>query len=188
LPTVTLAQIYIAQGHAERAVATLDQVLRRDPKNPKALRLHGELLPTANGRGSQLNLAWIERDAVVILQQQNGAVAYWETTRATWERHAGLELKVALFTPTETGAQHQDQCVTLSGPSGQSSLTQNPRTVVRAALGCTRDGRWVPLAVASTFRDERGDYTLEFSPRSQQRDQALLSRALSAVARNSATP
>jgi hypothetical protein len=39
LPTVTLAQIYLAQGHNERARSTLVQVLSRHPENQKAKRL-----------------------------------------------------------------------------------------------------------------------------------------------------
>ncbi len=44
LPTVTLAQIYISQGHDARAITTLREVLRRDPVHPKAQRLLSELL------------------------------------------------------------------------------------------------------------------------------------------------
>jgi hypothetical protein len=46
LPTVTLAQIYLAQKHTDRAKSTLDQVLQREPDNFKAqsliARLHAE--------------------------------------------------------------------------------------------------------------------------------------------------
>ena len=40
LPTVTLAEIYAAQGHFERAITTLDEVLVRDPEHPEARKLH----------------------------------------------------------------------------------------------------------------------------------------------------
>src|SRR5580704_15311097 len=40
LPTVTLAEIYAAQGHFERAIATLDEVLLRDADHPEARKLH----------------------------------------------------------------------------------------------------------------------------------------------------
>lgn len=46
LPTVTLAQIYLAQGYAERARRTLEQVLEREPDNYKALELLEKLGPT----------------------------------------------------------------------------------------------------------------------------------------------
>ncbi len=39
LPTVTLAQIYISQGHLGRARSTLRAVLDREPENPKARAL-----------------------------------------------------------------------------------------------------------------------------------------------------
>jgi hypothetical protein len=43
LPTVTLAEIYAAQGHTERALAVLDQILRSEPEHPGALRLRAKL-------------------------------------------------------------------------------------------------------------------------------------------------
>ncbi|MDW8251550.1 MAG: DUF4912 domain-containing protein, partial [Myxococcales bacterium] len=43
LPTVTLAEIYVAQGHTERALAVLDQILRSEPEHPGALRLRAKL-------------------------------------------------------------------------------------------------------------------------------------------------
>jgi hypothetical protein len=43
LPTVTLAQIYLAQGHKARARNTLELVVQRQPDNTKARRLLDEL-------------------------------------------------------------------------------------------------------------------------------------------------
>lgn len=43
IATVTLAQIYAAQGHTDRAVATLEEVLAAEPDHPVALRLREEL-------------------------------------------------------------------------------------------------------------------------------------------------
>ncbi len=39
LPTVTLAEIYAAQGHTDRAIATLDEVLAKEPAHAEAQRL-----------------------------------------------------------------------------------------------------------------------------------------------------
>src|SRR5271166_595063 len=39
LPTVTLAEIYAAQGHRERAIETLDRVLTREPDHAAASAL-----------------------------------------------------------------------------------------------------------------------------------------------------
>ncbi len=44
LPTVTLAQIYMAQGHRDRALSTLDQVLARHPLHDKAEALRSQWL------------------------------------------------------------------------------------------------------------------------------------------------
>jgi hypothetical protein len=39
LPTVTLAEIYAAQGHLERAISTLDEVLAKEPGHTEAEKL-----------------------------------------------------------------------------------------------------------------------------------------------------
>lgn len=43
LPTVTLAQIYLAQGYTDRAVQTLAQVIEREPSNYTAAELYQRL-------------------------------------------------------------------------------------------------------------------------------------------------
>jgi hypothetical protein len=43
LPTVTLAQIYLAQGYADRAIQTLLQVIEREPNNYTAVELYQRL-------------------------------------------------------------------------------------------------------------------------------------------------
>ncbi len=62
LPTVTLAQIYISQGHDERAVATLRDVLRRDPVHPKAQRLLDEMLGKADPASDRARSAAVPAD------------------------------------------------------------------------------------------------------------------------------
>lgn len=49
LPTVTLAQIYLAQGYADRAIVTLGQVLEREPNNYTAVELYQRLTRAADG-------------------------------------------------------------------------------------------------------------------------------------------
>jgi len=44
LPTVTLAEIYAAQGHRDRAIETLEGVLGREPEHAAARALHRQLL------------------------------------------------------------------------------------------------------------------------------------------------
>lgn len=43
LPTMTLAEIYASQGHRERAIETLEQVLEREPEHAAARALHADL-------------------------------------------------------------------------------------------------------------------------------------------------
>ncbi|HEY4116331.1 MAG TPA: DUF4912 domain-containing protein, partial [Byssovorax sp.] len=51
LPTVTLAEIYAAQGHVERAIETLDQVLAREPGHGEATALRARLEADLAARG-----------------------------------------------------------------------------------------------------------------------------------------
>jgi hypothetical protein len=50
LPTVTLAEIYAAQGHLERAIAVLDEVLTREPEHAEAHGLRARFLDQAKAR------------------------------------------------------------------------------------------------------------------------------------------
>src|SRR5262249_38446490 len=51
LPTVTLAEIYAAQGHFDRAIGVLDEVLAREPDHEGARELRGRLVEQARRRG-----------------------------------------------------------------------------------------------------------------------------------------
>jgi hypothetical protein len=192
-PTVTLAQIYIAQGHTQRAVATLQQVLRRDPKNPKARRLLSTL-PVQSETGS----VQLERDVVVIVRKGSKLVLYWELTSATLTRlkepHS-LELRVSLVTPSAQGAHASERVLSVAaqdgstqnasadegpvGLVGHSSIECAPDVVVRAALGDDRGHGWRPLCVASLFRvSDSGALIGEFSPLRTRNDQAAAARAV----------
>src|SRR5262249_16243980 len=50
LPTVTLAEIYSAQGHFDRALAVLDELLQREPDHQEAQALRARLLEHTKGR------------------------------------------------------------------------------------------------------------------------------------------
>ncbi|MBK8253705.1 MAG: DUF4912 domain-containing protein [Polyangiaceae bacterium] len=67
LPTVTLAEIYAAQGHLERAVSVLDDVLRREPDHDEARELRERFLAqlsrgTKPGSGSKSSPAPAQED------------------------------------------------------------------------------------------------------------------------------
>jgi hypothetical protein len=50
LPTVTLAEIYAAQGHLERAIGVLDEVLAREPEHTEALGLRTRFVEQSKAR------------------------------------------------------------------------------------------------------------------------------------------
>lgn len=50
LPTVTLAEIYAAQGHLERAIAVLDEVLTREPEHAEAHGLRSRFVEQSRTR------------------------------------------------------------------------------------------------------------------------------------------
>ncbi|MEP7125756.1 MAG: DUF4912 domain-containing protein [Byssovorax sp.] len=50
LPTVTLAEIYAAQGHLERAIAVLDEVLTREPEHAEAHGLRSRFVEQSRAR------------------------------------------------------------------------------------------------------------------------------------------
>lgn len=52
LPTVTLAEIYAAQGHVEKAITVLDQVIELEPSHPVAYELRRAWLERLEGRGA----------------------------------------------------------------------------------------------------------------------------------------
>jgi hypothetical protein len=52
LPTVTLAEIYAAQGHTAKALSVLDEVLRTEPEHREARKLRTRLLAAPGGEAS----------------------------------------------------------------------------------------------------------------------------------------
>jgi len=51
--TVTLAEIYASQGHVDRAIEVLDEILARDPEHPEALAMRARLTGEGRGRKQQ---------------------------------------------------------------------------------------------------------------------------------------
>lgn len=202
LPTVTLAQIYIAQGHPERARATLTQVLRRDPTHPKAQRLLAELEARADGGGgstkpqgrsglAEASHPLAPSDAVVVLRTSRGVSVYWElgersrreqspeqdANRVQRSSSRGPELWISCFTPTPRGAQRREERHALTRATGRIEVECDPDVVVRAALGISKGERRVPSCVASAYRLDVNGLDLEFRPRKRQNDAEVAERA-----------
>jgi hypothetical protein len=103
LPTVTLAQIYMTQGHDARARATLDQVLERQPDHPKARQLLDVLdrgsqteQPPASAPEEPASAPEEERVAVSVPATGSAAAAN-PTPPATPPARARSDLLVALL-------------------------------------------------------------------------------------------
>ncbi len=58
--TLTLAEIYVAQGHTDRALAVLDEVLRSEPDHAAALSLKQRLSGDRTGRGRIVDVSVTE--------------------------------------------------------------------------------------------------------------------------------
>jgi hypothetical protein len=55
--TLTLAEIYVAQGHTDRALGVLDEVLRSEPDHAAALALKQSLTGDRGGRGRVVDVS-----------------------------------------------------------------------------------------------------------------------------------
>src|SRR6187399_2916862 len=55
--TLTLAEIYLAQGHADRALATLEEVLTAEPEHPAALALRERIVNERGGTPARRRVA-----------------------------------------------------------------------------------------------------------------------------------
>src|SRR6187399_3785634 len=55
--TLTLAEIYLAQGHADRALATLEEVLLVEPEHPAALALRERIVNERGGTPARRRVA-----------------------------------------------------------------------------------------------------------------------------------
>jgi hypothetical protein len=166
LPTVTLAQIYLSQGHTEKARVTLTQVLARQPENHKAQRLLEELdkehttqAAATDGappeRGDEVNTPASDEDVVVVVRSKEGVRVCWELAgkAAQLAPDQGVELLVRVFQPSPSGTLVREQRHPISTLTGMRGVRAEDRALVRAALVDVHDGMTV-LGVASVFRSE----------------------------------
>ncbi len=181
LPTVTLAQIYMSQGHDSRAREVLEQVLERVPNHAKAR----VLLDRLNASASPEEVAAVEaaaQDALVVLQTSDRTLLYWELgVRAERARRRGeaLELDIATFLPRRSGAVMDRQRVDIASSPGSYELSCDPGVVVRAALGSAVGDKFRVLSVASAhFLGPNSEQpSCSFRPRKGLRDADVVERA-----------
>ncbi len=126
LATLTLAEIYAAQGHLERAVTVLDEVLVREPDHKDALALRTRLAEQADrGRGRPAD------DAVALAPTADPAQEASSTPMAVDDRGAPLdELRAA---SAEAWAAHAN------GVAGVAGDADEPVTLRKQATGGEAD-------------------------------------------------
>lgn len=177
LPTVTLAEIYLSQGHRERALETLRFLLVRDPGDAQARSLY-ERLSSGEMQVPEPKLKPEPTEdvpgpapaAVRVVGSDRRGVPFCEAVRSP---DGCIAVRWAVGAPVRSDAQFALQVVTIRaqwagpettrdllsvGPAGTREVVADARTVVRFALGCvTAEGAFTPMAHAPELeKDESG--------------------------------
>jgi hypothetical protein len=149
--TVTLAEIYAAQGHPGRALSMLDEVLQREPDHEAARGLRDRLAsarPAAHAGEPPGPAAAV----VVVTDDGESVYVYWEIRR---ERLAELQtrlpggqptVRLLSFVPSLVGAQASERDIVADPAWGGAKIDLvAPDAVVRAVLGWSGQGAFRPL-------------------------------------------
>ncbi len=168
--TVTLAEVYAAQGHVKRALAILDDVLQKEPDHAPA-RLLRERLAREHGARSPKQVEPPQPESVsadldfvaTIASRTDGVHVYWELSpdveRALRRRFPGGHpvIRVLTFVPDWGGAQRieEELRVTALRDSRWVSVDR-PGSVVRTVLGWRSESGFRPVAVGLPL-DESGE-------------------------------
>jgi hypothetical protein len=173
LPTVTLAQIYIAQGHRARAIDTLTKVLAREPDHAVAGALLGRLtegdypvpapvlppeddaaaLATAQSAESEDTSAPALDQCLAVLVDGATLRVSWSVRTPTFEHArkrtpgARVALCVHVVEPTWDGPKPSSRCYEVDATQGEFMARDLPSgCVVRAAVGCLDGAVFAPFA------------------------------------------
>jgi hypothetical protein len=172
IPTVTLAEIYAAQGHTERAIVTLKLVLESEPENTAAkARLlaletpdyvapaprvepepeHDEIVPPMLD-DAPLPPRYDVDECVALPITPSSLFVYWEIREATLlhlrsEGEATVVLEIVTVTPTWDGPITSRSHVNVFATWGDYTLSGlNPEAIVRVAVGVKTGGHFRPVA------------------------------------------
>jgi hypothetical protein len=161
LPTVTLAEIYAAQGHRDRAMTTLRDLLAREPDHAEASRLLGRLadgafvvppaaLP-AEKEADDLPVA--DDDSCVSTRMEDGAISVeWELRKEAVERAAegGLVLRTVVIEPTWGGPRVTERDEVVGVHVRRAIIRDVERShVALLAVGWRSGESFVPVAHAT---------------------------------------
>ena len=173
VPTVTLAEIYAAQGHPKRAVETLKHVLAREPEHAAAKMLLSKLTDSAYvapppplppepeiekplfPREDEEEEASIASDDItterfdepaecVAIPSVHGRFVTW---RVPFLRAKNLALRVVVVQPGWDGPTRSTRDIPIDRETGDMFVRDLPAdAVVRVAVGTLEGDTFVPLA------------------------------------------
>lgn len=172
--TITLAEIYGAQGHLQRAVSTLDEVIANEPELDIARRLRerfaGELarrpraqaVSPAEPPDSEPPPFGAEPEPPPPVESSvdrfvEGAAAFARTGASSCDVYYdvsslpdGSVLRVVEFRPRKEGAERVEREFALRSSRGATTVTDlESGSVVRAAIGVRSNGSFRAVAVAA---------------------------------------
>jgi hypothetical protein len=136
LATLTLAEIYAAQGHLDRAIAVLDEVLGREPEHAEAGALRMKLVALqARARGASADAERPGADAGDAAAEASSVEAPTPRLDAVPASEAPTARAPSTAPPAETtlAADEPDEPATLRRKSPSSDAADEPPTLRRAA-------------------------------------------------------
>lgn len=174
VPTVTLAEIYAAQGHTARAVETLRGVLLREPEHAEAQTLlarltddeyappPGPALPPEEAQADApadaptealVSIRGYAEDACVALPTDGALRVGWRIRERALAHYreilpgGHLALRVVVLAPNVTQPRRTMRDVSISGAEGRTIVSGLPEdVVVRVAVGMLDGSVFMPLA------------------------------------------
>ncbi len=176
VPTVTLAEIYAAQGHKERAIETLERVLEREPEPGAARALLERLTDAAYVAPApplppekEIEEQFPEPGAGLFGEEPEEEEATVATSSSrtpecvaipggdrrvyVWWRidptalGGPFTVRVLVLEPTWDGPREEIRDLALDRAAGEAVVGELPeRAVVRVAVGFVQGGAFVPLA------------------------------------------
>jgi Domain of unknown function (DUF4912)/Tetratricopeptide repeat len=132
LPTVTLAEIYAAQGHFDRAIAVLDEVIAREPDHREAKALRARFVEQAERSRSRSDRAAAAEAHEADRHASHGPKAHHGKVKITETRPpADPPLPPADPSPPSEAAAPPTE---VSAPEVHAAVTDAPPAPVEAAV------------------------------------------------------
>jgi hypothetical protein len=172
VPTVTLAEIYAAQGHHTKAIDTLEKVLEAEPDHGAARALLAKMKeaplvtepapPIEEEPEAAPAEAPPRFDECVAFPMENGIFVYWQARPQTLTRaRGGLVVRALGIVPTWEGPRSVVIDRAVHGDGGDVTIEDLPAGCVpRVALGWMDGDRFVPIAQSPALEAPRGGDTL----------------------------